>query len=175
MAAAAAVVALAGLLAILYGIAYDDLPRSIGGLGLTIIGLTVIALITIRKWVTDTRAERQLLAASQREAQAQKFRYLTAQAALEVEQGRLRRDIDSERRAITIHLKAEREAMAREFDEQRATVISETVEASFLMFRSGKVAAARTATGKLIQMFPQQHPQHQEERARSRERGVVGP
>jgi hypothetical protein len=174
LAAAAAVAVLAGLAATLYGLVYDDLPRSIGGLGLTIIGLTVIVLITIRKWVTDTRAERQLLAASQREAQSQKSQYFAAQAALEIEQGRLRRDLDAERRAIAVLLKNEREALARDFAEQRATVIAETMEATFHMFRGNKFAPTQATTGNLID-FPRQHPERRSERARSREHGVVGP
>lgn len=173
-AAAAALVVAAGLAAILYGLVYDDLPRSIAGLGLTIVGLTVIVLIVIRRWVTDTRAERQLLAAAQREAHNQKSVYVAAQAALENEQGRLNRDMAAERLALSARLKSERDALARDFAEQRATVIAETMEATFHMFRGGKFAPTQTVTGNLIE-FPRQHPERQEERARSREHGVVGP
>lgn len=173
-AAVAAAVVLAGLAALLYGLVRDDLPRSIAGLGLAIVGLTVISLIAIRRWVTDTRDERRLLAASQREAQSQKSVHIAAQAALECEQGRLNQDMAAERRALTVRLKAEREAMARDFAEQRATVIAETMEATFLMFHSGKFAPTKTVSGNLIE-FPRQHPERQQERARSREHGVVGP
>lgn len=173
-AAAAALVVAAGIAATLYGLIYDDLPRSIAGLGLTVVGLTVIVLIVIHRWVTDTRAERQLLAASQREAQSQKSVYVVAQAALENEQGRLNRDMAVERLALSARLKAEREALARDFAEQRAIVIAETMEATVMMYRSGKFAPTQTATGNLIE-FPRQHPERQEERARSREHGVVGP
>lgn len=173
-AVAAALLVATGLAAILYGLIYDDLPRSIGGLGLTLIGLTVIALIVIRRWVTNTEQERRLLAASQREAQAERARYFAAQAALENEQGRLNRDMAAERLALSARLKTERDAMTRDFEEQRATVIAETMEATFLMFHGGKFAPTQTATGNLIE-FPRQHPERQPERARSREHGVVGP
>lgn len=173
MAAAAAAVVLVGLAATLYGLAYGDLPRSIAGLGLTTVGLIVIALIMIRRWVTDTRAERSLLAASQREAQAERARYFAAQAALENEQCRLNQDMAAARRALDVRLKAEREAIAQDFERQRSDLIAETMEATFQMIRGDKLAAER-ATGRLIQ-FPRQHPEPQPERARSREHGVVGP
>jgi hypothetical protein len=173
-AVAAAVVVLAGVAAILYGFTRHDLPCCIGGLGLIVIGLTVTALITIRRWITDTRQERQLLAAAQREAQGERSKYVAAQAALEVEQGRLRRDLDAERRALTVRLQAEREAMARQFEEARGDMIAETIEATLLMHRAGKFAPTKTATGRLIE-FPRQHPERQAERERSREHGGVRP
>ncbi|MEW2420503.1 hypothetical protein AB0911_08155 [Streptomyces nigra] len=172
--AAAAGAVLAGLAALLHGIMRDDLPRSIGGLALIVIGLTVIVLAVIRRWVTDTRQERILLAASQREAQGQRSQYFAAQAALAAEQSRLKQNIDAERHALAARLKAERETMAREFEERRATVIAETMEATVRMFQNGKFAPAETVTGNLIE-FPRQHPERQPEQARSREHGVVGP
>lgn len=174
MAAAAAAVALAGLTAIIYGLIRDDLPRSIGGLGLTVIGLFALVLVAMRRWVTDTRQERALLAASQREAQAERARYFAAQAALENEQGRLNRDVAAARRALDVRLQAEREAMAKDFEAKRGDLIAETMEATFRMIHGDKLAAERAASGRLIQ-FPRQHPEPQPERARSREHGVVGP
>jgi hypothetical protein len=174
IAAAATAALLAGPAAILYGIARDEQPSSTGGLGLTVIGLTILILIVIRKWVTDTLTERLALGAAQREAQTQRDRYVAAQAALENEQGRLRQDLNAEHLALAARLEVERAAIERDFEEQRAALIAETVEATFLMIHSGKCAPTRNGTGNLIQ-FPQQHPQHQAERTRSREHGVVGP
>lgn len=169
-ATAAAVAVAIGLTVILYSITHGNLPHSIGGLGLTVLGLTVLVLINIRQWITDTSAERALLAAAQREAQNQKNVYITAQAALENEQGRLAQDLAAERAALDARLAAEREALRDEFEERRATLQAETMEATVMMLRGDGFAPS--TTGQLIQ-FPKQHPQ--QERHRSREHGVVGP
>ncbi|MFB6934524.1 hypothetical protein [Streptomyces chartreusis] len=170
--AASAITVLSGLAAILHSITRDDLPRAIGGLSLTVIGLVAIVLIVIRRTFMDSREERRRLAEALSDAHSMKSRHLTAQAAMECEQVRLRRDLDAERRAMTVRLAAEREAMAREFEERRAADIAETMEATVRMFQGGKFAPG--TNGNLIR-FPKQHPQHQPERARSREHGVVGP
>lgn len=163
-----------GLGVVLYGTLRDDLARTLGGTCLALIALTVIALILIRSWIVDTSQERRILGASQREAQRQRDMYFAAQAALEVEQGRLNQDRAAERRADIIRLQAERKAMEQEFEDRRATVIAETMEATILMMRSGDLDPAPSTTGRLIP-FPHQQAQPHPERARSREKGVVGP
>lgn len=175
---AAATAMLGGLGTILYGVLQHDLPISVAGLGLTLTALTAVALILLRGWITDTQQERQLLAASQREAQAEKSRHFAARAAMEVEQGRLTRDRQAERRADERRLRAEREAMERQFEEQRAVLIAETMEATFLMIHKGKFAPAEPTRSKVIQFpkdLPHQQPQHRAERERSREHGGVAP
>lgn len=162
----------AGLAVILYGTLRDDLARALGGTCLTLTALTVLALALIRRWVVDTRDERRILAAAQREAVAERSRYFAAQAALEIEQGRLNRDMAAERAGLAARLKAERDAIAADFEERRATLIAETMEATLLMVRNDKLAPQPSA--KLIR-FPHQQAEQQPERERSREHGVVGP
>jgi hypothetical protein len=174
LAAAAGVAVLAGLAVVLYGLTHDDLARSIGGLGVTILGLTVLGLIAIRHWITNTRQDQLLLAAAQREAQAERSRYFAARVTLEVEQDRLRRDLDAERRALAARMQAEREAMRQDFETRRGDLIAETMEATFRMLQSDKLNTEHAMTGRLIQ-FPRQHPEPQPAPARSREHGVVGP
>jgi len=163
-----------GLLVVLHGTLRSNLAHTVGGTCLTLVALTGIALILIRRWIVDTSEERRILAASQREAQNQKTTYIAAQATLEVEQGRLTRDRALQVRADAARLTAEREAMVAEFEEKRAALVSETMEATVRMIRGGKLTPPAAAESKVIQ-FPHQHPQHQPERARSREHGVVGP
>lgn len=164
--------ALGGLATVVHGIIRSNAAHSVGGGFLAVAGLAVLALVAIYRWVTDTRDERRALAAAQREAQGRKDTYLAAQAALENEQGRLNRDVAAERAALDARLKAEREAIAAEFEERRAALIAETMEATLLMVQDGKLAPQ--PTGKLIR-FPHQQTDHQPERERSREHGVVGP
>ncbi|WP_328436994.1 hypothetical protein OHA71_06735 [Streptomyces sp. NBC_00444] len=179
LATGAAAALTGGLSVVVYGTFRNDLGRALGGTCLTLTALTVIALILIRQWIVETSEERRLLAVSQREAQAEKSRYFAAQAALEVEQGRLSRDRAAERRADERRLMVERKAIADEFEEQKAALIAETMEATVMMFRDGKRAAV-PAQGKLIQLRqpqpqPEQEPQAHPERTRSRGRGVAGP
>src|SRR6266568_59604 len=147
-AAVGAAAMLGGTAATLHGIIRNMPSHSIGGGFLALTGLTVIALALIHQWVTDTADERRILAATQREAQARKDTYLAAQAALENEQGRLNRDMAAERAGLTVRLKAEREAMAAEFEERRAELISESMEALGLMMHNGKFVPEETVTNK---------------------------
>lgn len=177
-AATAALAGVVGFTVTLHG-AYRNQPaHSLAGVCITMIALTALILIAIHKWTTDTSTERTILAATQREAQSRKDQYLAAQAALEIEQGRLARDMAAARRRTAADLIKEREALRAEFEEKRANLISETMEATVLMFRDGKFAPdTTTATGRLIRFPDQSQPARatEPERARSQEHGVVGP
>lgn len=169
-AATGAAVTLGGLATVIHGIIRNNPAHSAGGGFVALAGLTVIALVVLHQWITDTRDERRTLAAAQREAQGRKDTYLAAKAALENEQGRLNRDMAAERANLDARLKAEREAIAADFEERRAALIAETMEATLLMVHNGNLAPQPSA--KLIQ-FPHQQTERQPER--SREHGVVGP
>lgn len=169
-AATGAAVTLGGLATVIHGIIRNNPAHSAGGGFVALAGLTVIALVVLHQWITDTRDERRALAAAQREAQGRKDTYLAAKAALENEQGRLNRDMAAERANLDARLKAEREAVAADFEERRAALIAETMEATLLMVHNGSLAPQPSA--KLIQ-FPHQQTERQPER--SREHGVVGP
>lgn len=169
---AAAVAGVVGLAVTLHGAIRNQPAHSVSGVCITMIALTGLILIALRKWTKDTSDDRRILAAAQREAQARRDVYFAAQAALENEQGRLNRDMAAERAGLNARLKAERDRLHEEFEEQRATLIAETMEATFLLMRDGKFDPEASPPGNLIQ-FPHQQPQPQ--RARSREHGVVGP
>lgn len=171
-ATAAVTVLLGGLALTLHGVWRDQATHSLAGVVLTMIALTVIILTVIHKWVTDTSTVRSILAATQREAQAQHHRYLAAQAGLENEQARLRRDLNAEKAALAKQVRNERAAIAAEFEERRAALIAETMEATVLMIRDGKFAP-ETKQGATLIRFPHQEPQPRH--GRTRERGVVGP
>lgn len=170
--ATAAVVMTAGLSAILYGVIRSDLPRALGGACLTTPALVLLALVAIRAWVMNTSEERRLLAASTREAQAERSRYFAAQAALENEQVRLNRDMAADRARAAATLAADRKAMEAYFDEKRAKLVTDAFTIGVQMERAGMLKPKKPATGNLIQ-FPQQ--ERAAERERSREHGVVGP
>ncbi|MGW3135964.1 hypothetical protein [Streptomyces sp. NPDC001139] len=164
---------LAGLTAVTHGLLKSNAAHSIGGSCVAFLAFGVIFLINLRGWIVDTSDERRILGSATRAAQDERTRYIAAQAALENEQGRLNRDMATERRRIAAQLIAEREALRAEFEEKRATLITETMEATFRMISSGKLTAPEdTSHGRLIP-FPQQHSEPARER--SREHGVVSP
>lgn len=167
----AAIAALGGLGLTSHGILADDLPRVVGGMCVTVAALLIATLVLVHSWIADTSDARKSLAAAQVAAERERSRYVAAQAALENEQGRLARDMAAERAAIAARLKAEREAMEAELEEKRATIMCEAFEAGVLMARGGKLTTdMQQRTANLIP-FPTQ----QQERARAREHGVVGP
>jgi hypothetical protein len=182
-AVAAALVMLGGLSVLLHGVTYSDVARAIGGGCLSIVALMAVSMILLRRWITDTSNERRALADAQSRAALEYDRYVAAQAALELERGRLRRDVDAERAQIAAQLKAERAAMDRDFEEQKATVIAQTMEATVLMFHNGKFAPDQPAARTNLIQFPKQAADQspatgqapEGQRERSREHGVVGP
>lgn len=167
-AAAVATVMFGGMALAFNGIVHNEVPRSLGGVGAVMIALTAAVLLVIHKWVSDTRAERALLAAAQREAQEEKACCVAAQSALESERTRMRRDLEAERVTLLERSRVEREALETEFENIRGALICETMEATVRMCHDGKFAPNTRRGGTLIP-FPQQEQQ------RSREHGVVGP
>ncbi|WP_329215071.1 hypothetical protein OG352_05935 [Streptomyces sp. NBC_01485] len=167
---AAGTILLGGLSTSLYGVHHDDLARSVGGAFLAVTALIFIALAVIRRWIIETGHERSRLADSERRAQDEHASYIALKAALENEQGRLRQDISAEHAALNERLKAERRKMEADFEEGRATLISETMEATVRMFHNGKFAPDTAVAGQLIP-FPQQEPARQRERSRGHEVG----
>lgn len=167
-------VTLGGFTLTLYGLGRDQLTHSLTGVAITMIALAAIILTVIHHWVTDTRTERACLAAAQREAQAERTRYIAAQAASENEQVRLRRDLDAERARLAARARTERKALLAELEEQRATLVSETMQATFQMFHEGRFNPA-TGRGATIIRLPQLQADDAPQHERARGRGVVGP
>ncbi|MFD3517765.1 hypothetical protein [Streptomyces sp. NPDC058657] len=151
--AAAAVVA-GGVAVILYGIARDELSRSLGGACLTMTALTLIALIAIRRWTTNTDAERASLAAATREADTERMRSVANQASLEAERQRLLRDAASERARLAAAMDVERAAMRAQFEEEKNRLVCETFEAAYNLFKeSGGEFAPCPDHAKVIGLF----------------------
>ncbi|MBT2505110.1 hypothetical protein J7I98_04205 [Streptomyces sp. ISL-98] len=163
----AAIVLVLGVAVILYGVAENDLARSLGGACLSMTALTLIALVAIKKWCTDTRVERASLTAATRAADAERTRYVALESALATERARTRRDIQAQQEAMAARLEAECVAMQERFEERRAQLICDTMEMTLQMKNAGLLdpPAAGEDRGRVIG-FPAQHPQTQAERAR---------
>lgn len=167
---AGAATLLTGTAATLQAVVRNDPAQALGGLCLTMISLTLIALLFIHRWFTNTSQERRDLAERTRAAEDERNRYFSLKAALENEHGRLSQAVAAERASLAADLAAEREALSIEFEERRGSLIAETMEATVLLFRNGKFAPQAAAKGNLIQ-FPQQQPG----RERAREHNGVAP
>ncbi|MFF9690288.1 hypothetical protein [Streptomyces sp. NPDC014623] len=167
-AAGAALITSAGLSVVIYGIIADDLPRTIGGAIFTMTALTLIALVLIRRWVTRADGERSRLGDAVRDADTERMRYVAAQAALEVERGRLQRDIAAERQRMTATLDAERATLTERFEEDRAKLVCETIENTFHMFRDGKFAPTEHEYAQIIGFPRPAHQRAAEEPTRGR-------
>lgn len=169
----AALITSAGLGIILYGIITDDLKRAIGGAIFALCSLSFIALVVIRRWITDTNAERRRLDDAVRTADADRMRYVAAQAACEVERARVRRDVAAERELLAARLEAERAAMDKQFEEKRAKLICDTTEAAFLLFKDGfpDVSAPEGARVIGFPTLDHQHAAAESARGRGATRG----
>jgi len=165
---------LGGAAVTLYGATHGDPALSLGGVCLTMIAITLVSLCLIHHWFTNTSEERHALAVATRTADDERNRFITLRAALENEQGRLVRDTAAERAALAARLVTEREALRAEFEERRASLMEEAMEATVRMFYNGKFAPESQRTGNLIQ-FPEQQHERLPARARSREHESARP
>ncbi|MFF2189300.1 hypothetical protein [Streptomyces sp. NPDC058155] len=141
---------------VLYGVARNDLARSLGGACLTMTSLTLIALVSIRRWTTNTDAERRRLGDATREAETEKTRSIAAQAAMEVERDRLLRDAASRRARLDAQLKTERKAMRDQLEADRAQIAIEALEEAFRLIRGGLCDPSKQPGEGTVIEFPEQ-------------------
>lgn len=167
-ATASGAVITAGLAVVLWGVWRNDPARAAGGACLTITALTLVTLVLVKGWVTDTTAERRRLAEAAKQYDDEHSRYIAAQAALEVERDRMRRDVEYATERAAAQLVAERAKLQSEFDSERNALICATFESAFEILKGGLPAEA-TTRGRSVIPFPEQHPAAAEARARGRD------
>lgn len=172
---------LAGILACAYGIVSNNIPHSLGGLGLIVAASTAIALAVLRNWIVDTSDERRNLAATRRQAENEKWQYFAARADLENEMGRSARDMATQRARNSAALIKEREALRAAVEAERLQQSQKAFLLGAQMERAGMLKPDEPAPTNLIQ-FPhqqpaqeQEHPQAEPERPLPWEHGVGGP
>lgn len=145
-----------GMAVVLYGVARNDLARSLGGACLTMTALTLIALVSIRRWTTNTDAERRRLADATREAETEKTRGIAAQAAMEVERNRLLRDAASQRAQLEALLKAERKAMHDQLEADRTEIGIDALKEAFRLIHEGLCDPPKQQSQGTVIDFPEQ-------------------
>ncbi|MER5675823.1 hypothetical protein ABT081_02650 [Streptomyces sp. NPDC002238] len=164
----AALITSAGLSTVVYGIIIENLERTVGGAIFTMTALTLIALVLIRRWITSAATDRQRHDDAVRAADTERMRYVAAQAALEVERGRLRKDVASEHKRLTATHDAERAAMHARFEEERNALICETIETTVGLVRDGLLNPTTHQYGQIIGFPSPAHQRAAEEPARGR-------
>ncbi|MEV5942742.1 hypothetical protein [Streptomyces sp. NPDC051994] len=176
IAALAAVSLALGLALSGFGIARDDLARTVAGSCLMTTALLLSALLAIRRWIINAQVERYALSRSLRDTDDERARYMAAQAALEMERQRILRDAAAEREQSLVRLKAARAAMREQFEGERARLICQSLETAFELVQSGRMNPRRDASHAKIIDFPEQVQQAaQRESARPRERDATRP
>lgn len=173
-AVSAALIMTGGIAVVLYGIIRADIARALGGACLTMTALTLIALVSIRRWTTNTQVERQRLADATRDAEIERTRYVAGQAALEMERERVLRDAASEREQVAARLRNDQATMRNQFEDERATLQCESFEAGASMALRGLFdRPAPSAHGKVVSFpFPSQPARERDEIG---DRGVSQP
>jgi hypothetical protein len=159
--ALAAVSLAVGLALAGYGVARDELARTVGGSCLMTTALLLSALTAIRRWVINAQVERYALSQATREADAERARYMAAQAALEMERQRIMRDAAVEREQSIARVKAAQAAMRERFDGERARLICESLETAVKLVRAGLLEPSAPGVQAKVIGFPKQPPQRE--------------
>ncbi|MFE3031509.1 hypothetical protein ACFXKY_07660 [Streptomyces canus] len=165
-------VLIAGFTVIAYSARNNHTAGTIAGACLVLCALTLMSLVRIKEWVTNTSQERRTLSDATRAADEERNRYVAAKAALEIETSRRQRDMAAERASIEARLAAERTKMRQEFEKERATLAADAFRTGVEMERAGMLKPGAPHVGNLIQ-FPKDLPTQQRER--SREHGASHP
>lgn len=164
-----------GMAVVIHGIITDNAARSAAGASLSITSLTFFALCQVKKWITCTEHERDRQLDAARASNDERTKYIAAQAAMQIERQRMQRDAAAERRQLAARLATEQAAMRARFQEERDTLVCETVEATLRMVREEGLLdnQAPEAHAKVIGLFPEPCPARQREPAPTRDRGAT--
>jgi hypothetical protein len=154
-----------GIALVAAGLSHDSLPETIAGVSLAFAGQLIACMHIVHGWVTSTAAERSTLHQASQRLEAESAKCAAGKVALDAERDRLRRDRVSAARRADLALQEHRAALDAQFEERKSALVSEAMEAAFLIFQSGGHRAP--ARERVVVQFPGQLADH--ERARSRD------
>lgn len=160
-----------GILTAITGMLVGQPARAAGGSAVTVTALMMFALPCIRRWILEAGDLRGVALEQISEAQKEKARALAAQAALEVERNRMRRDAAYQTQRSEAAITAEKQRLQSQFDEDRTEIMCKAYEAGVRHTLDGLLDAPAPARGRSVVPFPS--PASRSERLP--ERGVSHP
>lgn len=152
IAAGAAVFLIAGIGVTGVGILRSDPAKAVSGACLAMTALTFVALIMVRRWITNTGAERHRLAEATTAAADERTKYVASLAALDAERARVRRDVSAAVARQRAMLQVEREKLQGELELQRHRIVTDAFQTGALMERGGLLREPEPAS--VTQLFP---------------------
>lgn len=143
-----------GILTTLAATWADHPAQAAGGSAVTVTALTMFALPCIRRWILEAGDLRDVALGQIGEAQKETARALAAQAAVEVERGRMRRDAayDAQRSAAAIA--TEKRRLQEQFDADRTEIMCNAYEAGVRHALAGVLEAPERPGGRSVVPFP---------------------
>ncbi|MFB7285498.1 hypothetical protein [Actinacidiphila glaucinigra] len=156
----------AGLAVVLWSIWESRAAHAAGGAVIAMTAALVHALNLIKRWVTDTTAERNAALSTIRAAEDERTRQVALQAATTVERDRLRRETTACLQRAATQVEAERRKLQAKFDADHDRMLAESLETAFLMIKNGILAEPDRR--RTVVPFPTQHPVDSD-RARGRD------
>ncbi|MFE2747372.1 hypothetical protein ACFXKX_24090 [Streptomyces scopuliridis] len=166
IASSAAIFAGAALLT--FGVMAESLSRTIAGVAITISAALASSLRVVHRWITDTADERRALLDAQLRADDERAKLVAAQYALEAERKRIRIDAIAAGRRADEALQLQTAMLVQRFEEDRAGLAAESLEAALRMIVEGKLLepGRPAARGRAVIPFPLQNPEHERTRDR---------
>ncbi|WP_431784931.1 hypothetical protein [Streptomyces chumphonensis] len=134
---------------------------SMAGTSASFLGITMMALTLIHRWITTTDSARQQLAAAAREHHSEQTRYVAASAAVQQERERNRRDLRTAQEQMDLDLTAEKERLRQELDDERSTISREAFQLGVMMERSGALRHPDAHSGTVVHLPQRPAPPHQ--------------
>lgn len=136
----------AGLATTAAGLLTNDTARSATGASTIVVALAVLGLAALRRWITDTTAERNRLTEAREAADAERERYFAALAAVDAERLRVRRDAAVMANRQRAQLAAEREQLHQALERDRERIVTEAFQTAVQMERAGLLAEPEPGT-----------------------------
>lgn len=143
-----------GILTALTGMVADLPARAAGGSAVTVTALTMFALPCIRRWILEAGDMRAMALDQICEAQREKARALAAQAAVEVERDRMRRDAAYEAQRSVAAIAAEKQRLHEQFEADRTEIMLKAYEAGVRHTADGLLDAPERPSGRSVVPFP---------------------
>ncbi|MFE3578776.1 hypothetical protein [Streptomyces vinaceus] len=138
----------AGIVA--YGIVDSNIPAATGGGLVGLAAATMMALAKVRAWAVDTSAERRKLDDALQAANDERTRYIALGVAQREEHKRRLRDLEGDRARLRADHEAARVTLQDRYEDQRETLIVESMETGVRLYLAGLLTAPQQVAGDIV-------------------------